>query len=127
MGQQSISIDNIADHVVGIDKKVPLLNGEKIQYIYLDNAASTPTLKPVLKSLNDFMEWYSNIHRGTGFKSQISTHFFELAREIVANFFNINLKNHLVIFGKNGTEAINKLARRVPEDRRTAIQRSAGM
>ena len=114
MHQQPVTIDNIADHVVGIDKKVPLLNGEKIRYIYLDNAASTPTLKPVLKSLNDFMEWYSNIHRGTGFKSQISTHYFELAREIVANFFNINLKEHLVIFGKNGTEAINKLAHRVP-------------
>jgi selenocysteine lyase/cysteine desulfurase len=109
-----MSIDNIADQVVGLDKKVPLLSGEQVPYIYLDNAASTPTLKPVLKSLNDFMEWYSNIHRGTGFKSQISTHFFELAREIVANFFNINLKDHLVIFGKNGTEAINKLAHRVP-------------
>jgi len=112
--QQPVTIDNIADHVVGIDKKVPLLNGEKIRYIYLDNAASTPTLKPVLKSLNDFMEWYSNIHRGTGFKSQLSTHYFELAREIVANFFNVNLREHLVIFGKNGTEAINKLAHRVP-------------
>jgi selenocysteine lyase/cysteine desulfurase len=112
--QQPITIDNIVDHVVGIDKKVPLLNGEKIRYIYLDNAASTPTLKPVLKSLNDFMEWYSNIHRGTGFKSQISTHYFELSREIVAKFFNVNLKEHLVIFGKNGTEAINKLAHRVP-------------
>ena len=114
MHQQPITIDNIVDHVVGIDKKVPLLNGEKIRYIYLDNAASTPTLKPVLKSLNDFMEWYSNIHRGTGFKSQISTHYFELSREIVAKFFNVNLKEHLVIFGKNGTEAINKLAHRVP-------------
>jgi selenocysteine lyase/cysteine desulfurase len=114
MPQQSITIDNIAEYVVGIDKKVPLLNGEKVPYIYLDNAASTPTLKPVLRSLNDFMEWYSNIHRGTGFKSQISTHYFELAREIVAKFFNINLKDHLVIFGKNGTEAINKLAHRVP-------------
>ena len=114
MHESSITINNIADHVVGIDQKVPLLNGREIRYIYLDNAASTPTLKPVLKSLNDFMEWYSNIHRGTGFKSQISTHYFELSREIVANFFKINLKDHLVIFGKNGTEAINKLAHRLP-------------
>jgi len=114
MHKHSISIENIAEQVVGIDKKVPLLNGDKVPYIYLDNAASTPTLKPVLKSLNDFMEWYSNIHRGTGFKSQISTHYFELARGIVAKFFNVDIKDHLVIFGKNGTEAINKLAHRVP-------------
>ena len=107
-------IDSIADQVVGIDKKVPLLNGDKTQYVYFDNAASTPTLKPVLESLNSFMEWYSNIHRGTGFKSLLSTHYFELARQIVAKFFNVNFNNHLVIFGKNGTEAINKLARRIP-------------
>jgi selenocysteine lyase/cysteine desulfurase len=114
MQQQAWTIDTIADQVVGIDKKVPLLNGEHIRYIYLDNAASTPTLQPVLDSLNDFMGWYSNIHRGTGFKSQISTYYFEQARDIVAKFFNINLKDHLVIFGKNGTEAINKLAHRMP-------------
>ena len=106
MQQKSWSIDSITNQVVGIDKKVPIINGEEVPYIYLDNAASTPTLKPVLNSLNEFMEWYSNIHRGTGFKSQISTHFFELARDIVAKFFNVNLKDHLVIFGKNGTEAI---------------------
>jgi selenocysteine lyase/cysteine desulfurase len=108
------TIDTIANQVVGIEKKVPILSGEHIPYIYLDNAASTPTLKPVLNSLNEFMAWYSNIHRGTGFKSQISTHFFEMARDIIAKFFNINLEDHLVIFGKNGTEAINKLAHRVP-------------
>ncbi|TFG95358.1 MAG: aminotransferase class V-fold PLP-dependent enzyme, partial [Calditrichales bacterium] len=89
-------------------------DGTETRYIYFDNAASTPTLKPVLDSLNEFMEWYSNIHRGTGFKSLISTYFFEQAREIVADFFNISLDDHLVIFGKNGTEAINKLAHRVP-------------
>ncbi len=114
MREQSWTIETIAEQVVGIDKKVPLLNGEHIPYVYFDNAASTPTLKPVLTALNEFMEWYSNIHRGTGFKSQISTHYFEMAREIVAKFFNIKLEEHLVIFGKNGTEAINKLAHRVP-------------
>ena len=114
MNHEPLTLDNIAKQVVGIDHKVPLLNGEKKRYIYLDNSASTPTLKPVLESLNSFMEWYSNIHRGTGFKSLISTHYFEQAREIVARFFSLDPKDHLVIFGKNGTEAINKLAHRVP-------------
>ena len=83
MNHEPLTLDNIAKQVVGIDHKVPLLNGEKKRYIYLDNSASTPTLKPVLESLNSFMEWYSNIHRGTGFKSLISTHYFEQAREII--------------------------------------------
>ncbi len=114
MNHIPLNLDNIAEQVVGIDHQVPLLSGEKKRYIYFDNSASTPTLKPVLESLNLFMEWYSNIHRGTGFKSLISTHYFEQAREIVAQFFNLDPKDHLVIFGKNGTEAINKLAHRVP-------------
>jgi cysteine desulfurase/selenocysteine lyase len=110
----SITIDNVSDYVVGLDKEVPLLNGEIVKYVNFDNAATTPTLTPVLENLNEFMGWYSSIHRGTGFKSQLSTHYFDLAREIVAKFFNVDTKDHLVIFGKNGTEAINKLAHRVP-------------
>jgi len=110
----SATIENIANHVVGLDKKVPLLNGTEIQYVNFDNAATTPTLRPVMDKLDDFMGWYSSIHRGTGFKSQLSTHYFDYAREIVAKFFNVDPKDHLVIFGKNGTEAINKLAHRVP-------------
>lgn len=109
-----ITIENVADYIVGIDKEVPLLNGQKVRYINFDNAATTPTLDPVLKTMDDFMGWYSSIHRGTGFKSQLSTHYFDLAREIVAKFFNVDTNDHLIIFGKNGTEAINKLAHRVP-------------
>jgi cysteine desulfurase/selenocysteine lyase len=112
--RQNLSITNIRRYVVGINKKVPLLNGKHVPYVYLDNAASTPTLQPVLDTLNEFMQWYSNIHRGTGFKSLLSTHYFEMAREVVAEFFKISTRDHLVIFGKNGTEAINKLAHRVP-------------
>jgi len=109
-----ITIENVKEQIVGIDKKVPLLNGDLVPYVNFDNAASTPTLRPVLDSMNKFMEWYSNIHRGTGFKSQLSTHYFDLAREIVARFFNADMNDHLVVFGKNGTEAINKLAHRLP-------------
>ena len=110
----TISIDNVAEYVVGINKEVPLLNGKKVKYVNFDNAATTPTLAPVMESIDDFMGWYSSIHRGTGFKSQLSTYHFEMARKIVADFFKVDLKDHLVIFGKNGTEAINKLAHRVP-------------
>ncbi len=97
-----------------LTKKYPFWRVSLVRYVNFDNAASTPTLEPVLSSMNAFMEWYSNIHRGTGFKSQLSTHFFDLARNIVARFFNVDTNDHLIIFGKNGTEAINKLAHRLP-------------
>ena len=109
-----ISWQNIKENVVGYDMKVPLFNGEHVRYVNFDNSASTPVLKPVLDKVNEFMLWYSNIHRGTGFKSQISSWMYDHSREIVANFVNVDLEDHTIIFGKNATEAINKLAHRLP-------------
>ncbi len=112
--EKTISIHNVHQYIVGWEREVPLLNGRHKRYINFDNAASTPTLKPVMETINAFMEWYSSIHRGTGFKSQISTHLYETSRAVVRRFLNVDEKSHTVIFGKNTTEAINKLARRLP-------------
>ncbi|MBN2709243.1 MAG: aminotransferase class V-fold PLP-dependent enzyme [Calditrichaceae bacterium] len=114
MHQKRYTLGNASNLIVGYDKKVPILSGREKRYIFLDNAASTPTLKPVMETVNEFMNWYSSIHRGTGFKSQISTYFYEQSREIVRRFCNIRDEDHTIIFGKNATEAINKLARRIP-------------
>src|SRR5579862_350635 len=99
--------------IVGVDKKVPLLNGAEATYINFDNAASTPMLKPVLDTINQFADYYSSVHRGNGFKSQLSTKAYDDAREITLNFFGGNPSDHVVIFGKNTTEAINKLSYRL--------------
>ena len=64
-------MQNIRDRIVGIDTHVPLLDGSTRPYINLDNAASTPVLREVLDTVNHFMAWYSSVHRGAGFKSQI--------------------------------------------------------
>ena len=109
-----VTIDNIKDFLVGRERQVPTLQGEMRRYINFDNAASTPTLQPVLDTINQFMPWYSSIHRGTGFKSQLSTHLYEQSRDIVRQFCNVHDDLHTIIFGKNSTEAINKLARRIP-------------
>jgi len=109
-----VTIENVRQLTVGYDRRVPVLQGGLRTYINFDNAASTPTLKPVLDTINEFMPWYSSIHRGTGFKSQLSTHIYEQSRDIVRRFCNINDDEHTIIFGKNSTEAINKLARRIP-------------
>lgn len=108
-----LSIDNIRKNIVGIDKKVMLRNGKKTNYIYFDNAASTPTLVPVLEKVNEFLEWYSSIHRGTGYKSVISTRTYDDSRKIVADFLNADFKKNVVIYVKNSTEAINKLSYRL--------------
>ena len=104
---------------VGMGVPVPLLGGGQAPYVNLDNAASTPPMQSVLQAVDEFSVFYSSVHRGTGFKSQLSTHFYEEARRLTMAFVGANPVEHVCIFGKNTTEAINKLARRFPfsEDR----------
>jgi cysteine desulfurase/selenocysteine lyase len=100
--------------LVGLDVMIPLLDGSLKRYINFDNAASTPALKAVQDAVNNFLLYYSSVHRGTGFKSQLSTYIFEEARAMVLRFVGANPDEHVCIFGKNTTEASNKLARRFP-------------
>ncbi len=99
---------------VGMDVMAPVLGGQPRRYVNLDNAASTPPLRRVQDALARFGELYSSVHRGTGFKSQVCTHIYEEARAKVISFVGANPKEHVCIFGKNTTEAVNKLARRFP-------------
>src|SRR3989344_8637415 len=106
-------VNKLRNHVAGIDKHLPLLDGKTVQYINFDNAASTPPLKEVLKAIDDFMPWYSSVHRGTGFKSLVATKAYDDARQVVGDFFGADRAKHVVIFVKNSTEAINKLSYRL--------------
>ena len=105
---------NYRNLFVGLDQQVPLLDGTSRQYINLDNAASTPPMQPVNETLDRFLPYYSSVHRGTGFKSQLSTWAYDNARDVILAFVGADPKTHTVIFGKNTTEAVNKLAHRFP-------------
>lgn len=107
---------NYRDLIVGVNTKVPLKNGQEVTAINFDNAASTPPFKSVLQEIVDFTPWYSSIHRGTGYKSQISSNLYDQAREVVAHFVNADLNDKTVIFVKNTTEAINKLSFRLLDE-----------
>lgn len=109
-----MSIQNYSALFMGLDIEVPLLNGKKARYINFDNAASTPPMKVVQQTVDNFMRYYSSVHRGTGYKSQLSTHVFEEARQTVLEFVGADADTHTLAFVKNTTEAINKLARRFP-------------
>ncbi|RMD92815.1 MAG: aminotransferase class V-fold PLP-dependent enzyme, partial [Calditrichaeota bacterium] len=99
---------------VGENSRVPLLNGEWRRYINFDNAASTPVMQPVWDGISRFMGLYSSIHRGAGFKSQVSTWAYEKSREILCNFLGADPSERVVIYGKHTTDAINKLSHRFP-------------
>ncbi|MBN1667785.1 MAG: aminotransferase class V-fold PLP-dependent enzyme [Anaerolineales bacterium] len=118
---------NYCPDYIGLDVEVPLLNGNRRRYVNFDNAASTPALKAAQEAVNQFLNYYSSVHRGTGYKSQLSTHVFEQARQIVMDFLGADPQAHTCIFVKNTTEAINKLARRFPFTEQRNVVLTSGM
>lgn len=111
-GTSVVRLEDLREEIVGIHSCVPLLNGTEREYIFLDNAASTPTFHRVLRRIEEFMPWYSGVNRGTGFKSLVATEAYERAHRIAGEFVGADLRSNQVIFTKNTTEATNKLARR---------------
>ncbi len=108
-----LSIHNIRNYLVGLNKEVTLLDGNQKQYVFFDNAASTPTFTFIRDAINEMLEWYSGVHRGAGIKSLVATKAYDDSRRIVAEFVNANLENNTIIYTKNTTEAINKVANRL--------------
>ena len=110
---EGLAVEEVRQRVVGLDVRVPLLDGSQRPYINLDNAASTPAFWDVVETLDLFLPWYASIHRGTGFKSELATQAYDDARSLVGYFFGIDRASQVVIFVKNTTEALNKAARRI--------------
>jgi selenocysteine lyase/cysteine desulfurase len=98
-----------SDLIYGYEKKVPTSGGFK-RYINFDNAASTPPFKAVMEHILKEAEWYSSVHRGSGFKSRYSTDKYEASRQVIADFIGADLQHDVVIFTKNTTDSINKLS-----------------
>src|SRR5712691_10983547 len=57
-----------------------------------------------------FSDLYSSVHRGTGYKSRLSTEAYEQARELVAKFLGVDETDQVVIFVKGTTDALNRIA-----------------
>jgi selenocysteine lyase/cysteine desulfurase len=104
------SVADLRNQMVGLEQQVPLIDGSMRQYVYLDNAASTPSFQGVQERVNEALLWYSSVHRGSGFKSLLSTHAYDRAREVVMAFVGGNADTDVVVFGKNTSEVINIVA-----------------
>ncbi len=98
------------DEVVGYDELAPVLAGGRVPYVNLDNAATTPALRPVADAVTAFLPLYSSVHRGTGYKSRVSTAAYERARDVVGAFVGADAERDAVVFGRHTTDAVNLLA-----------------
>ncbi len=107
-------MENVRNEVVGVAEHVQLLDGTRRPYINFDNASSTPTLRRVVKRVQEFVRFYASVGRGSGYKSHVASEEFELARMTIGAFVGARPHAHAVILGKNTTEALNKLAHRFP-------------
>ena len=98
------------EHFAGVDLPVPVYGGATATGINFDNAASTPPLNRVRDMVTTFSDLYSSVHRGTGYKSRLSTEAYEQARELVAKFLGVDETDQVVIFVKGTTDALNRIA-----------------
>ncbi|MFN8051991.1 MAG: aminotransferase class V-fold PLP-dependent enzyme [Acidimicrobiales bacterium] len=104
--------------LVGDDVAVPCVDGVDRVYLGLDAGASTPAMEAVARRVQEFLPWYSSVHRGAGAKSQVSTRAYEDAREAALAFVNgagprASRSGDIAVLCRNTTEAINILAYRL--------------
>jgi selenocysteine lyase/cysteine desulfurase len=106
--------------LVGANLLVPCLDGTERPYRDLDCAASTPAMDVVASAVEEFLPWYSSVHRGAGYKSRRATTSYEQARESTHRFAGrAATDGTVVVLVRNTTEAINHLAYRLrlaPDD-----------
>lgn len=106
--------------LVGDGIEVPCLDGHDRVYLNLDAAASTNALPEVAERVQEFLPWYSSVHRGAGYKSRRATGEYEAARIAALQFAGRDPEgDDVAVICRNTTEAINHLAYRLrlqPDD-----------
>lgn len=98
--------------LVGEGLLVPCVDGVDRPYLSLDSGASTSALPAVADRVAEFLPWYSSVHRGAGYKSQVATRAYEQARASIMRFAGRG-DGDVAIICRNTTEAINHLAYRL--------------
>ena len=76
----------IPSPLVGDGLPVPCVDGQERPYLNLDSAASASALPAVAKRVEEFLPWYSSVHRGAGYKSRLATNAYEEARLAALRF-----------------------------------------
>ncbi len=98
--------------IATVRKDFPILqrevNGHPL--VYLDNAATSQTPKPVIDTIVDYYSRYNaNIHRGVHTLSQEATDAYEEARVKLQRHFNA-AKSYEILFTSGTTHSINLVA-----------------
>jgi selenocysteine lyase/cysteine desulfurase len=106
--------------IVGADLTTTLPSGRAVRFAHLDYAASAPAVRAAADAVRDLLPYYGSVHRGAGLRSQRSTFEYERARETVAEFVGAR-EGDTLVFTRNTTDALNLLARALPEGTTTIV------
>ena len=99
--------------LVGAEVQVAVAGGGLRRYVDLDAAATSSASVAVARAVEEFLPWYSSVHRGAGAKSQYSSSRYDHARETLLRFVGADPATDVVLFPRNTTEALNTLAFRL--------------
>jgi selenocysteine lyase/cysteine desulfurase len=124
--------DTSPGRLVGEDVRVPTSGGELVPHVDLDAAATSSASVRVAQAVQEFLPYYSSVHRGAGAKSRHSSARYEAARETLLRFVGADAVSHATVFVRNTTEALNTLAFRLglgPDDvvLTTAVEHHANL
>ena len=108
------------ERIVGRDLLMPVLGGRRVPYVNLDNAASHPAAPRRWWTRSRSSCPTTRAYTAAAATSRGSrTAAYDEAHRTVARFVGADPDTAAVVFGKNTTEAINKLARIATRCRRT--------
>lgn len=109
---------------VAEDLGVPTVDRRVTDYANFDHGATTPALVAVAEAAAKVQRRYGSVHRGAGYASQVTTGWFEAARQQVAEFVGARTGDE-VIFTRNTTDALRLLAHCLPAQARVIAWESA--
>lgn len=99
--------------VVGAHGHTSLGNGDMRRVVLLNNAATTPPFEKTLEAVNQYLQTYGALHRGTGPYANATFRNTEDAVRTIREFIGAG-DEHALLFTANATMAINQFARLIP-------------
>ncbi|MBR2547727.1 MAG: aminotransferase class V-fold PLP-dependent enzyme [Eubacterium sp.] len=108
--EDKYDISNIRDIIVGLDAPVKLADGTEKPMINFDNAATTPAFRDVMEEVDEKLEMYGSIGRGSSQKSNYSTELYLHTRDKVLDFVSADPEIYTCFYVNNTTDGLNKLA-----------------
>ncbi len=106
------------DHniLLGDGELIRLGDGQFVTAVDADHGATTRPIAEVWSMLEVAARRYGSVFRGSGQRSVLSSELFRASVEKICGFVGVRHPEYTVLFGRNATDLLNRLARRLRLD-----------